>query len=782
MEKRQQVLFPSPNQRLLPIRKQRLVGVGPHAVLLLMLMGTSSSSSRSGHEPAPLSDRDAEVGATKSDPPAAATIAPLIETISTYLSAEDIRRVKEAYRFSDESHLGQFRQSGEPYISHPIAVTEICASWKLDAPALMAAFLHDVMEDQGVSKDTLIEKFSPEVAELVDGLSKLDRLEFASKAEQQAESFRKMLLAMAQDVRVILIKLADRMHNMRTLGSVPPVKRRRVAKETLDIYAPIAHRLGLNLVYREFQELCFEAIYPHRYNVLRKAVMAARGNRRELVNKIKETVEAALPASGIQAEVQGREKTLFGIYGKMNEQKKSFSEVLDVYGFRVIVSTQPECYLAMGSLHQLYRPVPGKFKDYIAIPKVNGYQSLHTTLVGPYGTPVEFQIRTKDMNQVAETGVAAHWLYRTSDQHLNELQKRTHQWLQSLLDIQSQTGDSSEFLEHVKVDLFPDAVYVFTPRGRIISLPKGATPVDFAYSIHTDIGNRAAAAKINGELVPLRSELRSGDAIEIVTAEEARPNAQWLNFVRTGKARSEIRHFLRTVKYDESVAFGERLLGQALKALGADLPEAADPIWEKMAKGSSAKGREDILADIGLGKRLAAVVARRFLPDADPLLVTEAQANVLSESHDTQIRIQGNEGLAVQLAPCCNPIPGDAIIAYVRLGHGLVVHTEDCPTAAHQRQREPERWIDVAWDEQTSKHFTVRIDVITRQERGVLGRIAAEISAADANITHVSMQDEASSTVPVHFTIQVESRQHLAQVIRYVRRVPQVQRVVRVKS
>ncbi|ODU76316.1 MAG: guanosine-3',5'-bis(diphosphate) 3'-pyrophosphohydrolase [Bordetella sp. SCN 68-11] len=737
-------------------------------------MGFPVSSSRSGST----SGTPIAVAAA-----AGVSFAPLAETISQYLSPEDVRRVREAYRFSDEAHLGQFRASGEPYISHPIAVTEICAAWKLDAAALMAALLHDVMEDQGVTKQELIERFGTEVAELVDGLSKLDRLEFASKAEQQAESFRKMLLAMARDVRVILIKLADRLHNMRTLGAVSHEKRRRVARETLEIYSPIAHRLGLNIIYRELQELCFEAMYHHRYMVLRKAVLAARGNRRELVGKIQEAVRAALPAAGIEAEVNGREKNLYGIYTKMLEQKKSFSEVLDIYGFRIVVNSQPECYLALGTLHQLFRPVPGKFKDYIAIPKVNGYQSLHTTLVGPYGTPVEFQIRTRDMNQVAESGVAAHWLYKTSDVDLNDLQKRTHQWLQSLLDIQRQTGDSSEFLEHVKVDLFPDAVYVFTPRGKIISLPRGATPIDFAYSIHTDVGNQTVAAKVNSEFVPLRTELKSGDAVEIVTAEHSRPNAQWLNFVRTGKARSEIRHYLRTVKYEESVSFGERLLGQALKSMNMPMPDSTDPIWDKLARGSGARSRDEILADIGLGKRLAAVVARRFMPEGDPISTTAEQVERYTEQGTaTPIRIQGNEGLAVQLAPCCTPIPGDAIVAYVRLGHGLVVHTEDCPNARRQRAREPERWLDVAWDDQTSRHFTVRIDVVLRQERGVLGRVAAEISASDANITHVSMQDEASSTVAVHFTIQVESRQHLAQVIRHLRRVPQVQRIIRVKG
>ena len=711
-----------------------------------------------------------------------ASLAPLTELISGYLSPADVEKVREAYRFADSAHLGQFRASGAPYITHPIAVTEICAGWKLDANALAAALLHDVIEDQNVSKQELAEKFGPDVAELVDGLTKLERLDFASKAQQQAESFRKMLLAMARDVRVILIKLADRLHNMRTLDVVSAEKRRRVARETLDIYAPIAHRLGLNVIFREFQNLCFEAMYPNRYQVLHRAVLAARGNRREVIGKIEDAVRAALPAAGIEAEVSGREKTLYGIYRKMVEQKKSFSEVLDIYGFRVIVHTLPECYLALGTLHQLYRPVPGKFKDYIAIPKLNGYQSLHTTLVGPYGTPVEFQFRTRDMHHVAEEGVASHWLYKEADTSLNDLQKRTHQWLQSLLDIQSQTGDSGEFLEHVKVDLFPDAVYVFTPRGKIISLPRGATPVDLAYAIHTDVGNQAVAAKINGEFVPLRTELGSGDTVEIITSPASRPNAQWLNYVRTGRARSEIRHYLRTVKYEESVGFGERLLAQALEELHLSLPAADDPQWGKLARSTGASSRDEILADIGLGKRLAAVVARRFAPENSLLATTAAAMDEMTAARAAPILIQGNEGQAVQLAPCCGPLPGDAIVAGVRLGQGLVVHTADCPVAQRAQAREPERWVPVAWDSQTSKHFSTRLDIVTRNERGVLGRIAAEVSASDSNITHVTMHDDAVSTVILHLTVQVDSRTHLAQVIRAIRHVPQVQKLVRVKG
>lgn len=714
--------------------------------------------------------------------PTIASMASLQLLLDGYLDAKEVSLVRDAYRFSDQAHLGQFRSSGSPYISHPISVAEICAGWKLDVDAIRAALLHDVMEDQDIAKQELFEKFGPEVAELVDGLSKLDRLEFASKAQQQAESFRKMLLAMARDIRVILIKLADRLHNMRTLDAVSPEKRRRVARETLDIYAPIAHRLGLNALYRELQDLCFAAIYPNRYEVLEKAVLAARGNRREVLTRIDDQVRAALPAAGIESEVRGREKTLYAIYSKMVKQKKSLSNVLDIYGFRVIVRSLPECYMAMGIVHQLYRPVPGKFKDYIAIPKINGYQSLHTTLVGPFGTPIEFQFRTHDMHQVAEEGVAAHWLYKGDQSNLQDIQNRTSKSLQSLLDIQSQTGDSTEFLEHVKVDLFPDAVYVFTPKGKIVSLPRGATVIDFAYSIHTDVGNHAVASKVNGEDVPLRTELANGDSISITTSQTSRPSAQWLNYARTGRARSEIRHYLRTVQYDESAAFGERLLTQALNELNLSFPASEDPIWEKLARSSGAKSKEEILADIGLGKRLAAVVARRFAPDHPLIATTAAADDEMTSAKMTPIQIHGNEGQGVQLAPCCGPLPGDQIIAGIRVGHGLVVHTSECPVALRARTKEPERWVDVAWDEETAKHLSARIEIVAKNERGVLSRIAAEVAQADSNIVHVTMHDDAMATVVLNLTVQVDSRRHLAQVFRSIRHVPQVEKIIRTKG
>lgn len=708
--------------------------------------------------------------------------APLRALIKPYLSDSDLVYVHEAFLFAEKAHTGQMRSSGEPYITHPVAVTEICANWKLDANALMAALLHDVIEDQGIKKSEIAERFNPDVADLVDGLTKLERIKFASKAEQQAESFRKMLLATAKDVRVILVKLADRLHNMRTLGGVEPSKARRVSNETLDIYAPIANRLGLNILVREFEDLAFEAYYPNRYHVLKKALANAQGSRRTLFNKITDNVRAALPAYGIEGKLATREKTLYSIHKKMKEQKKSFSDVMDIYGFKVIVNTLTECYIVLGVLHQLYRPVPGKFKDYIAIPKVNGYQSLHTTLVGPYGTPIEFQIRTTHMDHIAEDGVASHWIYKTEDMTLEDLQKQTHRWLQSLLDIQSQTGDSSEFLDNVKVDLFPDAVYVLTPKGKIISLPKGATPVDFAYAIHTKIGNHASSALINGEPAPLKTELVSGDTVEIITTENAEPNLQWLNFVRTGKARSEIRHYLRTVNLEESIQFGAKLLRQALQDLKIPLPENEEELWTKIAKESGSDNIDEILADIGLGRRLASVVARRFLIGS-PLIATSAMdIDEINAAHASQILIQGNEGQSVTLSSCCTPIPGDNLIAVVRPGYGLIVHTDDCPVALAQRKKEPERWVPVGWDKEYNKHLSTRLLITIQNVKGVIGHIAAQIAGADANIVQLNMPNELSEIANIQITVQVEDRKHLAAVIRAIRQVPQIRKIVRIKG
>ena len=713
--------------------------------------------------------------------PGVASITHLANKLAEYLTPVELKKVKEAYRFSDEMHLGQVRKSGEPYISHPIAVAEICADWKLDAQAIMAALLHDVIEDQDVKKEELLERFGPQVANLVDGLSKLEKIEFQSVVEAQAENFRKMLLAMASDVRVILIKLADRLHNMRTLGVMAPAKKRRIAGETMEVYVPIAHRLGLNDIYRELQDLSFSHLYPLRYRTLAKAIKSARGNRREVVQKILSAVKTTLNVGGMEAEVYGREKTLFGIYKKMRSKHLSFSQVLDVYGFRVVVDSVPNCYVALGTLHALYKPMPGKFKDYIAIRKINGYQSLHTTLIGPYGTPVEFQIRTQEMHRTAESGVAAHWLYKTGDSNMSDLQQRTHAWLQSLLDIQQQTGDSAEFLEHVKVDLFPDSVYVFTPKSKIIALPRGATPLDFAYSIHTGIGDHTVSVKINHEPAQLRTELHNGDIVEIETDPDSRPSPTWLSFVRTGKARSAIRHYLRTINLNESVELGQELLSQALGQLGIRHDLSVLTIDRLLAE-SSAKSMDEVYADIGIGKRMPALVARHIFG-----LLDGAVAAIPSQEHAggelDPVTIYGSEGVSVQLAPCCLPIPGDHILGQLRRDQGLVVHTADCTQAQRLRAKEPDRWIPVQWGDELNRRFDCRIRLLINNEKGILARVAAEIGESDANISYVGMdEDDEHMMTQLRFTIQVKDRVHLAHLIRNLRRVAGVNRVERERT
>ena len=695
----------------------------------------------------------------------------------SYLKPAELARLTEAYRYSETAHAGQTRQSGEAYISHPLAVAEILGEWHLDSQALTAALLHDVLEDSDVSKRDMAESFGKQVADLVDGVSKLDKIEFQSAEQAQAENFRKMLLAMARDVRVILIKLADRLHNMRTLGAVPSMKRRRIARETMEIYAPIANRLGLYAVYHELQELAFENLFPLRFRVLARATQSARGNRREVISRTGATIRNRLAENGIEATVSGREKHVYSTYRKMVEKHLSFSEVHDIQGYRVIVKDQPSCYLTLGALHALYKPIPGKFKDYIAIAKANGYQSLHTALIGPYGGPVEIQIRTDQMHRVAETGVASHWMYKDDAGDLSDVQKKTHRWLQSLLDLQNQSGDSHEFLEHVKVDLFPDEVYVFTPKGRIISLPRGATAVDFAYFVHTDIGNRCVAGKVNGELVPLRAELRNGDRVEIITASHAKPNPSWLQYVRTGKARANIRHFLKTMQYDESAQLGAKLLDQALKLLGSSVAQMEDASWDRTVRESVARSKQELLADIGLGKQLPAVIARR--------LVRYSESG-RDEHHPPlkggSVLIRGTEGIAVQLASCCRPIPGDHIVGSIKKGQGLVVHGEDCRAIRRSRRNEPDQWLDVEWDPDTTKLFQAALKIMVTNERGVLARVASEIGQAGSNIDSISMDDDRAIYTSMQLVVEVANRQHLARVMRSLRRVPDVKRIVRVKE
>ena len=703
-----------------------------------------------------------------------ASLAALMDVVATYLPEADQARIRDAYRLSDEAHLGQFRSSGEPYICHPIAVAEICAGWKLDTESIMAALLHDTLEDSGVHKGDLVARFGSDVGELVDGLSKIERIAFSSREMQQAESFRKMLLAMARDVRVILIKLADRLHNMQTLEAVSPERRRRIATETIDIYAPIASRLGLYQVYNDLLDLSFKHQHPMRYRVLYKALQAARGNRREVLARILEGVQRALPEAGINAEIISREKSIYGIHRKMKEKSLSFSQVLDIFGFRVIVDTVPLCYLALGALHGAFKPVPGRFKDYIAIPKLNNYQSLHTTLAGPFGTPVEFQIRTCEMQRVAESGVAAHWLYKAEDESFSDLQKLTHRWLQSLLDIQSSTGDALEFIEHVKVDLFPDAVYVFTPRGEIRALPRGATIVDYAYTVHTDIGNQAVGANINNAEAALRTELQNGDVVEVLTDPEAKPNPAWLNFVRTAKARSAIRHYLRTMEYGDSVKLGRRLLESALGAVQVDISQVDPGKLDQAVRDAGVKNLEELHADLGVGKRLAQVEARALA-----LRIAGKPTTAMLIPHLAPMMIRGNESGAVSYASCCNPVPGDPIVGHLRGAHGLIVHWWRCKTAQRTRDKDPDRWIDVQWDNEEGTLFRSEIELLVHSERGVLGKVAAEISAGEGNIVNVSMEEDASETGQMRFAVQVHDRVHLARLLRRLRGIPQVRKVSR---
>jgi GTP pyrophosphokinase/guanosine-3',5'-bis(diphosphate) 3'-pyrophosphohydrolase len=721
-----------------------------------------------------------------------------------YLSKADAKLVREAYKFADEAHLGQFRADGQPYITHPIAVAGLVADWKLDAQAIMAALMHDTIEDQGVTKSQLIERFGVPTAELVDGLTKLDRLQFSTREQGQAESFRKMLLAMARDVRIILVKLADRLHNMRTLHALPPAKRTRIARETLEIYVPIAHRLGLNQTYRELQELAFELLHPWRHAAVSRALERARGTRRDIVERVRADVERAFARQKIKVQLSGREKTVYSIYRKMREKRAGFAQVNDLFGFRIVVPTLTDCYIALGVLHQLYKPVPGRFKDYIAIPKANGYQSLHTTLVSPLGTAVEFQIRAEAMHAVAEKGIAAHWLYKTGGDKAGDkaaaaadAQHVSAIWLQSLLDIQDETRDSAEFLEHVKVDLHPEAVYVFTPRSKILALPRGATPVDFAYAIHSDVGDHMVAARVNGEPVAPRTELRSGDLVEIVTAPGARPNPAWLAVVRTGRARSKIRHFLKNMEAEESRALGEKMLAQALRAEGLALP-SADPgdavaaaLWQQITRWSGNRHRGDLLVDIGLGRKIATIVAKRLAQmmgergiRADPLALTLGRygGDGLAGAQGV-VFVDGSEGTSVSFAHCCRPIPGDAITGYLGRGEGLLVHTTECPTGKRLFERDSERWMQVEWADELTRLFETSLHILVSNGKGVLAQVASAISTAEADIMHLDMDSEAAAdNVELRLLVSVRDRVHLADVLRALRRVPAVQRASRYRG
>ena len=708
-------------------------------------------------------------------------IAEFTRHLGNYLPPPDVALVERAFQFSDSAHRGQFRKSGEPYITHPLAVASILSQWRLDAQGLAAALLHDVMEDTAITKSEIETSFGKLVADMVDGLSKLDQIEFNSREDAQAENFRKMLLAMAQDVRVILIKLADRLHNMRTLDAMAPPHRRRIAHETLDIYAPIANRLGLNSLYVELQDLAFKHLYPMRFRILANAIKAARGNRREVMNRLLDVIRDGLAKAGITAVVSGREKTIYSVYKKMGEKRYTFSQVFDIYGVRVLVPDRTGCYAALGALHGLYKPIPGKFKDYIAIPKANGYQSLHTTLFGPFGTPLEAQIRTHDMHRIAETGVAAHWLYKSADElDLAQAQRDTHRWLQSLLEIQSESGDSKEFLENVKGDLFPDEIYVFTPKGKIMALPRGATAVDFAYAVHTDVGHHCVAARINYELMPLRTELKNGDHVEVLTAPAARPNPSWLSFVGTGKARSRIRHFLKGLQQKESAALGEQLLEQALATLKVAPESVSWDRWESLQREFGAKSQLDILADIGLGKRLSFVVAQALTRPAGKAGADAGPA--LAYGKQSALTLRGVEGVAIQYAKCCRPVPGDDVIGQFRRGHGLAVHTRDCVTLKKQRG-DAEQLVDVEWASDVEGVFDAGIRLLVADRRGLLADLATAIADAQGNIDNVSMErPDGGGLIAMFFSVQVRDRRHLAHIMRALKRVNAVRRVQRART
>ncbi len=745
-----------------------------------------------------LKSKSSHSSATTANPAAANATAASFAGLTAkldYLSAADLAQVRQAYRFADEAHLGQIRNSGEPYITHPIAVATQCADWKLDAQALMAALLHDALEDCSVTKIELIERFGSPVAELVDGLTKLEKLHFNTREENQAESFRKMLLAMARDVRVILIKLADRTHNMRTLSDAPREKWSRIASETLDIYAPIAHRLGLNQTYRELQDLAFCHLRPWRHAILSKAVAKARGRRRDLIHKVQLDVEAAFKLSGMKVRIAGREKTLYSIYKKMEEKHLSFAQVTDIYGFRVLTPNIIDCYTALGTLHQLYKPVPGKFKDHIAIGKLNGYQSLHTTLVGPSGVNVEFQVRTEAMHLVAESGVAAHWLYKANNhEEPSNGERLGSKWLQSLLDIQDETRDAAEFWEHVKVDLFPDAVYVFTPKSQIMSMPRGATVIDFAYTIHSNVGDHAVAAKINGQTVPLRTELKNGDVIEIDTDKAATPNPAWLGFVRTARARSKIRQHLKTLAQTDSESLGEKMLAQALRAEGIEqLPEDNEDnkiIWEKLLRFSGNKNLSELLTDIGLGKKIASIVAKRLLPmlnaggtKPDALLLTRERYTATEAVAQGSVVLDGSENTSVRYAQCCRPVPGDTILGYLGRGEGLIVHAEDCMVAKKLRHKDSERFISVEWSDDPIRTFETEVIVTVTNGKGVLARVASALASAEADITRIDMEDEtAQEATDLRFIIAVRDTNQLDIALRNLRRTPSVLEAQRAKK
>jgi guanosine-3',5'-bis(diphosphate) 3'-pyrophosphohydrolase len=703
-------------------------------------------------------------------------ISDLCHLLDTYLDPSQVREVYRAYLFGAEAHEGQHRLSGEPYIYHPIAAARILAELRLDHKSIVAAILHDVIEDTPTAKEQIASEFGQDVAELVDGVSKLTQIEFESSAEAQAENFRKMILAMVRDIRVILVKLADRLHNMRTLGVMRPEKRRRIARETLDIYAPIANRLGINALRVELEDLGFAALYPLRYKVLEKAVRAARGHRKEVLNKIETAIKRRMQQEGMEGRFLSRQKHLYSLYKKIRDKTLSFEEVYDVYAFRIVVDRVDTCYRALGVMHNLYKPVPGKFKDYIAIPKANGYQSLHTILFGPYGIPIEVQIRTEDMDKVAESGVAAHWVYKSNEQNIDQMHAGAREWLRELLEMQQNAGNSLEFLESVKLDLFPDAVYVFTPTGEIMKLPHGATVVDFAYAVHTDIGNTCVAAKVDRQHVPLRTQLRSGMTVKIITAPSATPSPAWLGFVVSAKARSNIRHYQKSLKREEAISLGQRMLERALGVFGHGDWQISDERLQAMLKEYHLGSRDDLLVEIGMGRRSAVLVARALLP---------AEAGTSEARRDgatvPALMIRGSEGMVTRFSKCCRPIPGDPVVGVITSGRGMMIHTQNCRNITDGKFN-TDNCLEVQWEPGINEEFPVDVSVEVADRRGVLASVAKVIGDADSNIENVGIEERDGLTNALKFRITVRNRQHLASVMRRVRNIPSVIRITRTRN
>lgn len=699
--------------------------------------------------------------------------AELRNQLAEYLNKEQVELIALAYSMAEKAHTGQLRSSGDQYITHPVAVAQILADMHMDHQSIIAAILHDVIEDTSVSKEEIAATFGEKVAELVDGVSKLAQLKFESRAEAQAENLRKMMLAMARDIRVILIKLADRLHNMRTLESLSRDKQRRIALETLEIYAPIANRLGMNNFRVEFEDLGFSYLYPVRYRVLKEAVRKARGNRKEIINSIEEDLQTNLKKQKIKPKsIVGREKHLYSLYRKMRFKDLSLSEIMDVYALRIVVKDVDSCYRVLGIVHSMYKPVHGRFKDYIAVPKANGYQSLHTTVLGHNGVPVEIQIRTEEMNNMAENGISAHWLYKSfADENSgNEAETRARGWLKGLLELQNNTGSSLEFIEHVKIDLYPDEVYVFTPTGEILSLPSGATCVDFAYSVHTDVGNSCIAAKIDRRLVPLSSRLSSGQTIEVITADGAHPNPAWLSFVVTGKARSNIRHWLKTQQISESRQLGKRLLERALAALSLTLDTTAEENYARVAKELKLSGKDELFEEVGLGNQMAPLVARRLAVDSPKY----------ADQYITPLAIKGTEGMVVSYAKCCRPIPGDPILGFLSAGRGMVIHRDNCNNVAEVR-RYPEKYVFVQWATEVIGEFAVDLRVDVLNKRGVLATLANALSDCNANIENVHVEERDERHSALVFLIHIKDRKHLAHIIRRLRSISIVIKVSRVK-